>query len=205
MRWLACALVGLPLALVPASAGEFEAGLLVGKPGAKGASAPFSVRPWAGAAEALDTGPMGFRFGWNPFDLKVASVWFTAAFQPKGAEDPSAGSPPGSRSSSEYVALGAQVDWTFLVNLHAGVDLRRERPAFTEVPPPSGSAGSPMNTRPWLKAGVGYTLPAPVLQPFLRLEVAWAVSREASQDALESPRKPLPPEYQVGLYGGIRF
>ena len=55
------------------------------------------------------------------------------------------------------MAIGAQVDWKFLVNLHAGVDIRREK--LTTEGSSGFGAGSTTYTRPWVKAGIGFSVP----------------------------------------------
>jgi hypothetical protein len=60
-------------------------------------------------------------------------------------------------------------------------------------------------TRPWVKAGVGYALPAPVLSPFVRLELAVPLTSYDAGTSTDDFRKAMAPSLQVALYGGIRF
>jgi hypothetical protein len=72
----------------------------------------------------------------------------------------------------------------------------------------SGTKESTTVTRPWLKAGIGFSVPTPLVSPFFRLEVAMAASKNdktVDNTPTENTRKALAPEFQVGLYGGIRF
>ena len=46
------------------------------------------------------------------------------------------------------------------------------------------------------------------MSPFVRLELAMATTKQGSLSASPSAdefRKAMAPEYQIGLYGGIRF
>ena len=50
-----------------------------------------------------------------------------------------------------------------------------------------------------------FSVPTPLVSPFFRLEVAMATTKEDKKDSADNLRKALAPEYQIGLYGGIRF
>jgi len=99
------------------------------------------------------------------------------------------------------VAIGVQADWKFLLNLHAGLDMRSEKLSTSTA----SANDSTTLTRPWVKAGVGYTLPTPVVSPFVRLELAVPLTQSDSANSPDDFRKAMAPSLQVALYGGIRF
>lgn len=188
------AVVAAALAALPGRASEL--GLLVDKQ--------------FGGSQALGTyrfdgskpGGYGIRGVYTILDLNVAEVGLSATYHPEQETDLS----NSGTLNNQYIAVGAQVDWKFLVNLHAGIDIRREKLTT------DGNAivpnGSTTYTRPWIKAGIGYTLPSPVVSPFVRLEVAVAATKQGNLNTGSSAddfRKAMAPDYQIGLYGGIRF
>jgi hypothetical protein len=192
------AVVAVGLVALPVRASEL--GLLVDKQ--VGVAQAFSAYNF----DANKPSGYGIRGAYTVLDLKVAEVGLTATYHPESRTDLiNSGSNVG-KFNDEYMAIGAQVDWKFLVNLHAGVDIRREKLTTEGV---SGiGTGSTTYTRPWVKAGIGFSVPTPVVSPFVRLELAMATTKQGSLSASSSAddiRKAMAPEYQIGLYGGIRF
>ena len=204
MKMLArVALASAALAVIPVNAAEV--GLLLDKQFGKAQAVTAGV---AGKYESVSPTGFGIRAGISILDLKVAELGLTATYHPKAEGDLEYNSGKIGKFGTEYIAIGAQVDWKFLVNLHAGVDLRREK--YTSDL--SGLKESNSVTRPWVKAGIGFSVPTPVVSPFFRLEVAVAASKDdkavdsySGGTVTENTRKALAPEYQVGIYGGIRF
>ncbi len=197
-RSVLVALVSAGLALTEAQAGEL--GLLVDKQ--IGASQLFSTYDF----DAARPSGYGIRGAYTVLNLQVAEVGLTATYHPESRTDLVVNGIHSGRFGEEYLAIGAQVDWKFLVNLHAGIDLRRER--LTTESAPGISDGSTTYVRPWVRAGIGYSVPSPVVSPFVRLEVAVATTKQGSLGASSSAddfRKAMAAEYQIGLYGGIRF
>lgn len=199
------ALLALAMAGTSAQAGEI--GLLFDRQFGKAQAVTY-----AGGSTNFDaTKPtgVGIRLGMSFLDLKFAELGAAITYHPKSKEDLKginqtlSGSTPlsGAKYGSEYIAIGAQLDWKLLVNLHAGIDVRQEK-YTTETA--SGSA-STTQTRPWIKAGIGFGIPLPVVSPFVRLEVAAPFTKTSKTDTPDDLRKALGAEYQVALYGGIRF
>ena len=184
----------VPMLALPASAGEL--GLILDKQFGKAQTVTL-----VGKYDAVRPAGVGLRAGLSLLDLKVAELGVTATYHPKAEEDLVLDGVKLGKYGTEYIAVGAQVDWKFLVNLHAGVDLRREK-LTTDV---AGVEDSNTVTRPWIKAGIGFSVPTPLVSPFFRLEVAMATTKEDKKDSADNLRKALAPEYQIGLYGGIRF
>ena len=190
------ALVSAALAVIPLKSAEV--GIILDKQFGKAQA--IAAVPGAKYDAVSPTG-FGIRAGVSILDLKVAELGLTATYHPKAEGDLELNGVQLGKYGSEYISIGAQVDWKFLVNLHAGVDLRREK-YTTDV---LGVKDSNTATRPWVKAGVGFSVPTPLVSPFFRLEVAVAAAKEDKTDSPDNFRKAMAPEYQVGIYGGIRF
>jgi len=189
------ALVAAALAVVPVNAAEV--GLLLDKQFGKAQV----VTAGSGKYDAVSPTGFGIRAGISVLDLKFAELGLTATYHPKAEGDLMLAGENKGKFGTEYIAVGAQLDWKFLVNLHAGVDLRREKyTSDTALGKDSNSV-----TRPWVKAGIGFSIPTPLVSPFVRLEVAMAATKEDKTDSADNLRKALAPEFQIGLYGGIRF
>lgn len=192
------ALVCVGLAALPVHASEL--GLLVDKQ--IGSSQAFNTYTF----DAIRPSGYGIRGAYTVLDLKAVEVGLTATYHPESKTDLVLNGGNTGKFDTEYMAIGAQVDWKLLVNLHAGVDIRREK-VTTESTSFVGN-GSTTYTRPWIKAGIGFSVPTPVVSPFVRLEVAMAATKQGGLNAGSSAddvRKALAPDYQIGLYGGIRF
>ncbi len=106
---------------------------------------------------------------------------------------------------TSYAAVGAQMDWNLGVDLHAGLELRRE--AFKAVLGQGAFVYDATTTRPWASVGIGYTFSRPALRPFIRLEAAQALTHAGlgATWTMEDLLRFMAPRYQVGLYTGIRF
>lgn len=147
------------------------------------------------------------KFGtYTVLTLKAAEVRLTATSPSEFRVGAFMDSLNAERPLVDHVLVGAQVDWKFLVNLHAGIDLRKEQEASDNS---SGASGACTTfTRPWIKAGIGYDIHAPAMSPFLRLEVAMAAAKQDTpgfNTSAEDHRKAVAADYEIGLYGGIRF
>jgi hypothetical protein len=182
-------------------ASDLEVGLLLDKEVGK-AQTLATAGGGLGAAsyDSVNPSGMGFRAGYTFLDLKVAGLGAAVTYHPKAQGDLTGGSTSG-KFGNEYVSVGVQADWRFLVNLHAGIDYRSEKLTTTV----GANTESTTLGRPWVKAGFGYSVPSPVVQPFLRLEVAAPLSTSSKGDNPDELRKALAPSFQVALYGGIRF
>jgi hypothetical protein len=204
------------LSFIPAYSGEV--GLLVDKNFGQSATIPLH-----GDIELSHPTGFGIRGAFTVLDLKVAELGVSATYHPKVKSDtefkfgpnPNTGQKDG---SSSYFAIGAQVDWKFLVNLHLGTELRRETISTDYFVVASGiplstiiinaQAGETTVTRPWINGGIGVAFPIPGVTPFMRLEVSYALknySLPETNGTGDDLRKALAPRYQIALYGGIRF
>jgi len=149
---------------------------------------------------------VGIRGAYTLLDLAAAEIALTGTWHSEAKDD--IDRKPGGgydRGAFEYAAIGAQADWKFLLNLNAGLELRREKVTLEQRN--GGASEDHSFTRPWARAGIGWSLPFPVISPFLRVEAAYALTHDnLPANASNSDfAKAIAPRYQVGLYGGIRF
>lgn len=184
-------------------AGGLELGVLgdkeIGKAQVLGAA---SSGLGAGNYDSVSPTGYGFRVGYTFLDLKVAGLGAAVTYHPKAQGDLVLNGTTLGKYGDEYVAVGLQADWKFLLNLHAGIDYRSEKLTTALT---AGGSDSTTLTRPWIKAGVGFSAPLPVVSPFVRLEVAAPLSTPSSGSNADDLRKAMAPTLQIALYGGIRF
>jgi len=191
-------LCGLGVAAVPARASEF--GLLLDKEiGRSQNLGTAGSNMTTGHYDSSSPTGIGFRAAYTFLNLHLAEFGAAVTYHPKSEDDLSG--PTSGKYGSQYVAIGVQADWKFLMNLHAGLDMRSEK-LTTKV---NGASDSTTLTRPWVKAGVGFQAPTPVISPFVRLEVAVPLTSSDSSNSPDDFRKAMAPSLQVALYGGIRF
>ena len=143
----------------------------------------------------------GVRVAYTFLDLKVADLGAAVTYHPKAQGDLTLRGNTIGKYGNEYASVGIQAEWKFLVNINAGLDYRSEKLTTTGL---LGSDSTTLN-RPWFRAGVGFSVPSPVVKPFVRLEVAVPVSTSSKTDSNDEFRKAMAPSLQVALYGGIRF
>ena len=188
----------LGFAAVPAKASEF--GLLLDKE--IGRAEAFNGSGMAnGNYDKSSPSGLGFRAAYTFLDLKVAELGAAVTYHPKSQDDLNVNGYNIGKFGNQYVAIGVQADWKFLLNLHAGLDMRSEKLTTST----SGGSDSTTVTRPWVKAGVGFALPTPAVSPFVRLEVAVPLTNSDNTNSPDDFRKAMAPSLQVALYGGIRF
>ena len=144
----------------------------------------------------------GFRVGWSLLDLKVIDLSINATYQPKAKADLTLNGAKVGTYGVEYAAVGAQFDFKLLVNLNVGAEVRQERLTWDLI---NGGPAESTQSRPWLRGGIGFSIPTPVLSPFVRLEVALPASQKDRTDTPTEVRKALAPKAQFGVYVGTRF
>lgn len=193
--------LGLCLLSVPAKAAEL--GLLldkqIGRTEILGADA--SGLP-AGGYERANPSGWGLRAGYTFLSLKAADLGAAVTYHPKAQDDLTQGGATLGKLGTQDRAIGVQADWKFLMDLHAGLDLRSEKITTSAN---NGVSDSTTLIRPWVKAGVGFQMPTPAVSPFVRLEVAVPLTSYESSASGDDFRKAMAPSLQVALYGGIRF
>jgi len=195
---IATAVVLMGLSFVPAHATEF--GLLLDKEIGKAQTLGTAGSGLAtGRYDAASPSGLGFRAAYTFLDLKVAELGAAVTYHPKSEAD--LNGPTGGKYGNQYLAIGVQADWKLLLDLHAGLDMRSEKLTTSTA---TGSDSTTL-TRPWVKAGVGFAMPTPVVSPFVRLEVAVPLSSSDTATTTDDFRKAMAPSLQVALYGGIRF
>ncbi|WP_085315882.1 hypothetical protein [Derxia lacustris] len=145
------------------------------------------------------------RGAYTLLDLAVTEVAITGTWHDKADDDIVSAPPSGyTRGSFSYVALGAQVDWKLLLNVNAGLEMRREKVTLDRS---GGGSEDQSFTRPWARLGLGWSLPLPVVSPFVRLEAGYALTHDSlpANASASDFAKAIAPRYQVGVYGGVRF
>lgn len=199
--------VPLILALaLPASAGV-EVGLLLDRQIGKAQTVAAGQQVASGTYDSVSPSGMGFRVGTSLLDLGVLALGLNATYHPKAEEDLKLGGATLGKFGSEYAAVGVGLDWKLVLNLHAGLEIRRER-LSGDLRLPTGTgvvSGTASSTRPWMKVGVGFSVPLPVVSPFVRLELAVPTTKNEKTGTPDDLRQALAPQYQVALYGGLRF
>ena len=200
-------LVLLGLASVPAHAGEvgliFDKEIGKAQAVAAGANATPGTAGAAGTYAAVSPTGVGIRAAYTLLDLEVAELGLAFTYHPKVQGDLVFNGTNLGTYSNQYASVGIQADWKFLINLHAGMDMRSEKLVTTV----GNVTDSTTTLRPWVNAGIGFSLPTPVVSPFVRLEVAAPMSK-TTNNSTSTPddfRKSMAPSLQVSLYGGIRF
>lgn len=205
-KLLSTAVVSAAFLALPAQA--HEVGILIDKQVGESHEAIVSN---LGAVKIDAVKPTGFgiRGAYTLLNLKVAEIGLTGTYHFEAKDDLTANTLGISAKVGEYktsyFAVGAQADWKFLVNLHAGLEIRRESLKSEWI---GGDSSSTTYTRPWAKVGIGFSIPAPVVKPFARLEFAYALKTADELNGNSSDddfNKAMAPKFQIALYGGIRF
>ncbi len=188
----------LLLATGPGLLATGEIGVFLDKQLGKAQSTNFAFQGKTGSYDAVSPTGMGFRAGFSLINLKVAELGAELTYHPKVEGDVViAGYNTGQKFGSEYIALGAKVEWKFLVNLYGAMEIRNERLTL---------GSEKVNySRPWIKAGIGTTLPLPLLTPTFRLEVAMPTVKDEKTTTMSEVAKALAPQFQVAIYAGIKF
>jgi len=190
------------LATLPAAAST-EIGLLLDKQTSKAQSVLVAQTSVNGRYDAGSPTGMGFRIGTSFLDVGIMAVGVNATYHPKTEQDLTFNGVKLGKYGSQYIALGAGLDWKLFLNLHAGVEFRRE--TYSADFPAWGSLGNTSLTRPWVKFGVGFSVPTPILSPFVRVEVAFPSTKTDKTSTPDDLRQALAPQAQIAVYGGIRF
>ena len=206
-KTLFAGLVLLGMAAVPAQAGEigliFDKEIGAAQAVAAGTNATPGTAGAAGNYSAVSPTGVGVRAAYTLLDLEVAELGIAFTYHPKVQGDLVFNGTNLGTYSDQYAAVGIQADWKFIINLHAGLDMRQEKLVTTV----GNVTDSTTTMRPWVNAGIGFSIPTPVVSPFVRLEVATPMTKQSS-NSNPSPddfRKSMAPSLQVSLYGGIRF
>jgi len=187
-------------------ASSLEVGVMIDKEVGKAqvlAAGANGTQATAAGANSVSPSGLGLRVAYNFLDIHLASIGAVVNYHPKAQGDLTLPAPAGTvgKYGNQYNSIGVQVDWKFLINLHAGVDYRSEKLTTTGL---VGSDSTTLN-RPWATVGVGFSAPMPIVSPFVRLEVAAPLSTSSNGNNQDDFRKAMAPSLQVALYGGIRF
>lgn len=153
------------------------------------------------AADLSVKQPVGvtFRYGYDVIGLGPAQVQCQVGYHAQTSADLSSSS-ISEKYTNKGLSLGLQAQWRLGVVLGAGAELRAERLQSTTL-------GSTTQIRPWLTGRVGFSLPLPLVQPVVGLEVAVPTTNKSadSGSSSEDILKRLSPSFEVSVYGGVRF
>lgn len=153
------------------------------------------------AADLTTDQPMGFslRYGRDLMGLGPAQLQLQASYHAQTTADIKHGGAKDSELKNTGYSLGLQAQWRMVVVLGAGAELRAEKLKAVGL-------DSTTQVRPWITGRLGYSIPLPVVQPVFGLEVAVPVTNKGGDaSSSEDVLKRLSPNFEVSIYGGIRF
>lgn len=209
------ALLALASAL-PLAAQSFEAGVLYTWSPSKAQN--FSDTGGTAFEIKADTWKAaGLRFGYNFVHIGPMEIQGNATMQFSNKQNVAlkvngTAQPFGWQDEYKYWAVGAAVNWNFLVRLGVGLEYRSEKLNFTDGISPIYNKSTTYG-RPWMRATAGFTIPAPVVKPFIGVEVGLPLTTTTvtysdlsglSPD-IDKLNKSLAPKAQYGIYAGVRF
>lgn len=192
----------LTLAALPVCAQDYEAGIFIGQNNYRSVNGMSPDTKTVAAA----------RLGFSVVDLGPALFQITVGYQPKVKSDFNVNGGAASVASYGDQAWSAGVMFNFkaFVAFGAGVEYRGEKLTME-----GAGTSNPSTTygRPWARVNVGFSFPTPVVKPFIGVEAAVPLAStsapanygfDSSKDTTAS-LKANAPNFQVGVYGGIRF
>jgi len=202
------ALLALAGAL-PLAAQSFEAGVLYTWNPSKtqtisagSTSADLKADTWKAA---------GVRFGYNFVSIGPMEVQGNATYQFKNTQNLLVnGNNANATEEYNYWAVGAAVNWDFLVRVGVGLEYRSEKLNFTDNPAPQFNKSTTYG-RPWIRGTAGFTIPVPVVKPFVGIEAAFPLTttsltaQDLANNDVDKLNKSIAPKAQYGIYAGIRF
>ena len=200
---------------LPLAAQSFEAGVLY----TWNPSKAQTLNTGSGSAEIkADTWKAaGLRFGYNFVSVGPMEVQGNATVQFNNSQNVlvngNAAAPPMSiKEDYKYWAVGAAVNWNFLVRVGVGLEYRSEKLNFDQSNAGTTQfSGSTTYGRPWIRGTAGFTIPAPILKPFVGVEAAFPLTstsltyQDLANNDIDKLNKSIAPKAQYGIYAGIRF
>lgn len=211
-------LAALPLA---AAGPRMEVGLVLGQAQASGYTMTRSEVGYTSSAhyDPSDPTTLGLRFGIDLARAGKSDFQVTATWQPMAKADflveheatfdtgaPYRGTFK-AKYGYEYLAVGGRFTWKAPVELGVGLELRAEKVEFSAAEEASENASL---TRPWITLHAGHTWAGARVSPFLRLELALALTKESAPNpngnlSADDFIKPTAPTSHLMLIGGFRF
>ena len=200
---------------LPLAAQSFEAGVLYTWSPTKAQT--LTVGPNSEEIKADTFKAAGVRFGYNFVSIGPMEFQGNATMQFNNSQDigiklngttvPSVGI----KEDYKYWAVGAAVNWNFLVRLGVGLEYRSESLKLTD--PIDGVNPSTTYGRGWIRGTAGFTIPAPIVKPFIGAEVAFPLSTKSlslsdlsgTTPNWDNFNKSMAPKAQYGIYAGVRF
>ncbi|MDE3032715.1 MAG: hypothetical protein KGI56_03550 [Acidobacteriota bacterium] len=122
---------------------------------------------------------------------------------PLAAQGLAPGVPTGPPSSSVFPILTLPVT---PIAGRPGAPLASDSGTEYRSEPLKGLVMTTTFSHPWARFNVGYAFPAPLLRPFIGVEAVVPLAFQGGDYGWAADvLKRVPPQGQVGLYGGIRF
>ena len=158
----------------------------------------------------------GVRFGYNFVSVGPMEFQGNATVQFNNSQDINISNASASAKLGtedyKYWAVGAAVNWNFVVRAGVGLEYRSENLAFNDPSAPQYNKSTTYG-RPWLRGTLGWTIPTPILKPFIGVEAALPLTSttlnasdiSGSNPDIDKLNKSLAPKAQYGIYAGIRF
>nr|WP_320133879.1 hypothetical protein [uncultured Holophaga sp.] len=140
------------------------------------------------------------RYGRDILGLGPAQLQLQAGYHAQSTADIKQGGVKDGELKNTGYSLGLQAQWRMGVVLGAGAEVRAERLKAAGI-------DNTTQVRPWFTGRVGYSMPLPLVQPVFGLEVAVPVTNKSADSGSsdEDVLKRLSPNFEVSVYGGIRF
>lgn len=187
-------------------ASDNELNLTVGKQFTRSYSASTDIMGYTvnGKVEPDKPVAIGLRYGRDVIGLGPAQLQLQLAYHAETSSDVTwsadgigSVTDPEKYKNSGFSA-GLQAQWRMGVTLGLGAELRYEKIKW--------STEDASQTRPWINARLGFQVPMPIVQPVFGLEVAVPVTNQSGTPNSSSDLlKRLSPNFEMSLYGGIRF
>lgn len=146
---------------------------------------------------------VGIRYGRDLIGLGPAQLQLQAAYHGESKADGAVmGNKIGEYKNTGY-SLGLQAQWRMGVVFGLGSEMRVEKLKGETA---YGNSSATL-VRPWVTGRLGFSIPTPLVKPVFGLEVAVPLSKKNASDnsSDEDLLKAVAPNFEIGVYGGIRF
>lgn len=140
------------------------------------------------------------KYGYDVVGLGPAQLQLQAGYHAQTTADIKVGGTKVTEFKNTGYSLGLQAQWRMGVVLGAGAELRAENLK-------AAGWASTTQVRPWVTGRVGFSVPLPIVQPVFGLELAIPMTNQKADSSStdEDVLKRLSPNFEVSVYGGIRF
>jgi hypothetical protein len=208
------------LVAVPAAAQSFSAAVSYGQ--LQSQAQAYAATPNGVGAQTFQEfgaetlGAFGAQLSWAAVSFGPLAIELTAAYQVPATKNLTSttwvalnGVPAtfGATATSaqlreSYAAVGARLAGHLLIDWGVGVEARSESLRLVSDP---GTLSTTL-TRPWVEGAVGFTIPSPVIKPFVAVTWALALSKVTNDGGYDTKLvQSMAPKSELALQVGIRF